>query len=126
MIKLCKMKLQTIILPLTFVVLVSLIACTNHKQETILANTTPCDTNSSKYAAIIAPIINNNCSSANGCHGGTNKGSFAIETYQDVKDNLSSIISDVKTGRMPKNAPKLDDCKITKLEMWIANGAQNN
>lgn len=90
-----------------------------------MANSLPCDTVNTKYASVIAPILQTNCNT-NGCHGGSSASSILLENYQQVKDNYANILTRINSGNMPKNNPKLDDCKINKIQTWVNKGAQNN
>lgn len=99
--------------------------CTNHNKQTILGNGF-CDTSNTKFAAVIQPIIQTHCNTQSGCHGGINYGSIPLESFQNIKDKYSDILSRIKSGNMPKGNPKLDDCTILKFETWVNKGAQNN
>ncbi len=89
-----------------------------------------CDTANVTYSATIAPIMSSNC---NGCHGGSApQGNVITDTYEGLK-----IIAD--DGRlwgavnhkpgylpMPNDRPKLNDCDLTKIGIWLDNGALND
>ncbi len=57
---------------------------------------------------------------------------LVLEDYNsiaDVANNglLSGVVThDVNYSHMPKNGDKLDDCKISKIKIWIENGTPDN
>jgi hypothetical protein len=90
-----------------------------------------CSCNATKftYAAIIQPIILNNCV---GCHkAGALSGNIDLSTYATVKTQASngklvgSITHSAGFVAMPIGA-KLSDCQIGQIKNWIADGALNN
>lgn len=88
-----------------------------------------CDSSSFTFAAVISPIIENNC---RGCHSGSNpqKG-ISLETYSDIKTIADNgLLSDAINGlngkpQMPPSSP-LSSCEIAQIENWIADGSKNN
>jgi hypothetical protein len=91
-----------------------------------------CDPTSVSFAGDIVPIISGSCSSlAASCHGpGSSK---PLDTYAGVKLQvdegklLSSVTWDGNARQMPEGkSSKIDDCSISKITQWIADGAQNN
>lgn len=97
--------------------------CVNKNKQDILGS---CDTSDTKFSTVVKPIIDMHCNSASGCHGSISQGAILLEGYQNVKDNYANILVRVKSGDMPKNNPKLDNCTIFKIESWINKGAINN
>ncbi len=88
-----------------------------------------CDPAKFTYAAIIQPIITNQCV---GCHTpGSLGGNIDLSTYSLVKiqvDNgklLGSVTQSVGFSAMPKGS-KLSDCQIIQIKNWISAGASNN
>ena len=88
------------------------------------------DTVNVTYTLKIIPILNSYC---NTCHSGSNpEGNIKLDAYPNVKtlvDNgklLNSITHTGTASPMPKNAGKLDDCKISAFSKWINEGALNN
>lgn len=91
-----------------------------------------CDPTSVSFASDIVPIISGSCNSlAASCHGpGATK---PLDTYAGVKVQvdegkmLSSVTWDGNARQMPDgSSSKIDDCSISKLAQWIADGALNN
>jgi hypothetical protein len=88
-----------------------------------------CDPTKFTYAAIVQPIINNQCV---GCHKpGSMSGNIDLSTYSLVKVQvnngklLGSISHSVGYSPMPQGN-KLSDCQITQIKSWIDAGALNN
>jgi len=88
-----------------------------------------CDTLNYKFAADIWPILSTNCS---GCHNNSNPGgNIYIRNYADVQamvndgSLMGSLLGD-GYQIMPKNTNGLQSCKITQIQKWINDGAQNN
>ncbi len=89
-----------------------------------------CDTTNVTFSGTIWPIIELNC---NGCHSGTEpSGGFELNDYTTVivqinDGKLFSAINHLPDFQpMPRNAPKLSDCKINQIKIWIENGTPNN
>jgi len=88
-----------------------------------------CDPTKFTYAAIIQPIITNQCV---GCHKpGSLGGNIDLSTYSQVMVQvnngklLGSITHAIGFAAMPKGS-KLSDCQITQIKDWISAGALNN
>lgn len=88
-----------------------------------------CETTQFTYAAIIQPIIVNQCV---GCHKpGSLGGNIDLSTHALVKAQVTngkligSITHAVGYSAMPKGT-KLSDCQITQIKNWIDAGATNN
>jgi mono/diheme cytochrome c family protein len=89
-----------------------------------------CDTTVVTYSQSIVPIMTSSCIS---CHSGTSAASgIRLETYTGVKAMASNgMLVKVVThapgvSPMPKNAAKLNDCNIKKIQKWVAAGAPQN
>lgn len=88
-----------------------------------------CDTSAVSYAIDIEPWVNNTCVT---CHNA----SIAVpvmdlSTYEGVKANAAKMLDRVSQPEgsallMPQGGPKLDQCKIDKLSVWIQMGSPNN
>lgn len=120
------MKFQLVSLLLLLVVIIN--SCYYDKEE-LLYGANRCDTSAVKYSVQITSIINSSCIS---CHGGTaaNGGGIRLGTYAEIKafaDNGSLLNAVTRTSNpMPKGGPRLTDCRIAELRIWIQNGAPNN
>lgn len=98
--------------------------------EEELYPTIECSTENLSFQEHILPIINNNCYS---CHDAANNfGGITLEGYDQLKIyvNNNQLLGVIKHesgfSPMPKNASKLLDCEVEKIETWITNGALNN
>lgn len=89
-----------------------------------------CDTSDVTYAGYIRPYLDIHCT---GCHTGVNAGGGVFlsgySTVQEIALDgrfLGSIQHDSGFSPMPKGEDKLADCDITKIRLWIEDGAPNN
>ncbi len=89
-----------------------------------------CDTTNVKYSTTVAPILASNC---RGCHSGAGaSGGVSYADYNTTKVTvlnnklLGSITHNLGFSPMPKNLPKLNQCDIDKVKIWIRLGALNN
>jgi hypothetical protein len=105
-------------------------ACYFDKEELLYPSGNECDTTNITYSGTVAPIIENNC---NTCHSGIDP--FAgiwTDNYDDLKtivDNgrfWGAISHDPNYSPMPKDRPKLSDCSLLQIDIWIENGALND
>lgn len=87
-----------------------------------------CDTIDITYSETIYPILERNCL---GCHYRGNSTGLELETYEDILEKvvdgrlLGSIRHEDGYSAMPQGG-KLDDCTISKIEIWIEEGAKEN
>ncbi|MGC1242181.1 MAG: c-type cytochrome [Chryseosolibacter sp.] len=88
-----------------------------------------CDTTQYTYAAIIQPVLSNNCA---GCHkapapgGGIDLSTFALVKAQVDNGTLVGSITHA-SGFIPMpQGGKLSDCEITQIRRWVDGGAPNN
>lgn len=113
---------------LTFLTIALLISsCSNDNQEEFY-DAAECDTSNVTFSATIDPIISRNCKS---CHGVGNGTGITLVSYSDIKKHVDNgkLMGSIK--HLPSYSPmpqggKLDDCTISKLDAWIANGALDN
>ena len=95
----------------------------------------PCDTTNVTYSNTIAPIISSNCYA---CHSNstsaTSGSGISWEGYANL-DGYLDLFSGTLLGAirhengflpMPKDQPKLSDCDIRKIEIWISQGHPDN
>jgi hypothetical protein len=91
-----------------------------------------CDTTNITFTYSVQPILENHCY---GCHSNktyTSGSSIKLEDYNDVKimvDNgylLGAITHSKGYFPMPKSSPKIEDCKINVIRMWIEAGSPDN
>jgi hypothetical protein len=117
---------------LLFVLLAGLIqGCYYDKKETLyppMGMGIACDTTAITFSGKIQPVLNAACI---GCHNANNaSGGHNLSTHAGVLASGSRLLGSVKHSSgysaMPKNAPKLNDCQILIIEMWLQNGSLNN
>lgn len=89
-----------------------------------------CDTTNVTYSGTIWPIIELSCF---GCHSGPEpSGGIALTSYASITQvaNNGKLFGAINHengfSAMPKNAPKLSDCKIDQVKIWIEDGTPNN
>lgn len=84
-----------------------------------------CNTIDSRFAAVVFPIIQNNCGAV-GCHNsGSINGPGALTNFDQIKAAAAQIRSSVEAGTMPKNA-SLTTAQKNAISCWVASGALNN
>lgn len=105
-------------------------ACYYDNEEELYPQAIECDTVNVTYNSTVAPIMSNSC---DGCHGGAAPAAGVVtDTYDGLKeiaDNGSlwgSVNHDQDFSPMPKDLPKLNDCDLTKIGIWLDNGAFND
>ena len=110
-------------------VLVFPTSCVSNNEEELYPDET-CDTLNITYSGTIAPIISQNCER---CHSAVAPSSgIPLEGYDNLKasvDNemlLGSIRHDDGFVPMPEDGPKLPDCDIRQIEIWVEDGAPDN
>ena len=83
-----------------------------------------CDTTDTKFSTFVNPVITSKCVS---CHNSvTPSGGYDLDGYDKVKANYPAILSSVNSGSMPKGSAPLDACTVTKIQVWVNRGANNN
>lgn len=108
--------------------------CTFENEEEYYADL-QCDTATVTYSASVRPILQNACyachasGTANTAGAGINlEGYPALKAF--VVDNTGLLVGSIRHlvgfSPMPKSAPKLSECDIRKIELWIIQGAQDN
>lgn len=90
-----------------------------------------CDTSNVTYSNTIRPILENNCYT---CHNAEDAssigGNIVLDNYQAVEEKATRMLRAVQHAEgytnMPKGQPKLDECTIAKIRIWVEEGALNN
>lgn len=108
----------------------SLNSCYYDNEEELYPNPVECDTTNISYSGTVVPILENNCYS---CHNTVNQqGGIVVDNYDDLRvviDNgrfRGSINHLDGYSPMPQGGEKLNECNLTKINMWLDNGAPNN
>ena len=105
-----------------------------YDNEQTLYPSNGCDTANVKYSNQVTYIVSNKCYS---CHSNATAplsgNGVSFEGYANISAYLAisgAFLPDIKqtvgSDPMPKNQPKLSDCEIRTIEIWIQNGYPNN
>ena len=86
------------------------------------------------YSQYIAPLFVSSCGASNmSCHvsGSSGGSTVVLDSYLSVTSTdttllLASIHHRPGAKPMPRNAGKLNDCNIGKIEQWLRSGSPNN
>lgn len=110
-----------------------LTACAYDNNEDLLGNTPPaptCDPTATTYAATVAPLLQQRCSS---CHNdGFRSGNISLQNHAQAQavalsGRLVGAVSHAAGYQpMPQGEPKLSDCEIDHIRRWVDAGALNN
>lgn len=105
-------------------------SCYYDNEEELYPGTGECDTLNVTYSGSVAPIMALSC---NGCHSGSNP---PAGVHTDSRQGLMDAVNSARlwgalnhqTGfsPMPKDAPKLSDCDLSKIRIWIDDGTPDN
>ena len=123
------MKLK--ILSVQFLLCIIFISCRSKTDES--------NTPQISYSEDINPIITGNCSQP-GCHGTLNPGTFLLTGYDNLISNgkikpgkpqsseIYEAITSIEEEQIMPRAPyqRLNNNQITKIYLWILQGAKNN
>lgn len=108
-------------------------SCVYHNEEDDYPQPGSCDTVNVTFSSSVQPVLQQNCLS---CHSNNTAsslgGNIKLEDYQDVKlraddgSLLGTISHESGYSSMPRGAPKLDDCTISIIEIWINSNSPDN
>lgn len=105
-------------------------SCYYDNEEDLYPDAPVCDTLDVRYSADVAIIMQNNC---NACHGsGFPQAGIITDNYDDLKviaENgklWGAVNHEDGYSPMPQDRPKLNDCDLSKIRIWINNGALND
>jgi len=112
-------------------------SCYNDKANQLYVTpVTTCDTSSITFSGKVDSIINTSCAINSSCHGQNAAIGIDFSTYTGVYNQAitvgdlmnaiqhSSSLSPIQW--MPQNAPKLSECEIQQIGVWVNHGALNN
>ena len=90
----------------------------------------PCDPTQTSFVANILPLIQDYCI---GCHSSSRTdGGVNLEDYNHILPYvldgqlMGTIRHDALFAVMPPSGSKISECRITQIQSWIDEGAQNN
>jgi len=120
-----------ILLPITIFFATLFNSCYWDKEEILYPQLPqPCDTTSVTYSKEISGVLSSYCLS---CHGPTymkTGNNVRLDSYENVKKNLTDIIGcithDPMNDPMPKGTIKLSDCTANLFIIWQRKGAPHN
>jgi hypothetical protein len=122
--------LKSLLIAAMLTALLGINGCYYDDEENLYPQIGGCETTNITYSGTISQIMSGNC---NSCHSGSApEGNVKTDNYTDLKtiaDNgkLWGVVNH-ETGfsQMPKDRPKLSDCDLSKIRIWIDGGALNN
>ncbi len=133
--KICRMKINCVLILLVPVVMVITNACTYDKVDEAYPIVT-CDSVDVRYSVEIKSILDQYCQP---CHGGTADAGAGIQLYDysvistfaldgqfTYGTLLSSVLWEGGASKMPQGNPQIDDCSISQIRAWVDAGAPNN
>lgn len=119
---------------LTAIILSLSNGCYYDKADKLYPNVT-CDTTEVLFSRDILPILKVNCTDL-ACHtSGNPNGSITLQDYSGVQNSLTNnklmnalnqIYAPGSSKNMPPSAPKINDCDLSKIQVWINRGAKDN
>lgn len=105
-------------------------SCYYDNAEDLYPQPIECDTLNVTYSESIAPIMSISCDA---CHGDISpNANVKTNNYNDLKviaddGRLWGVVNhEPGYSPMPKDRPKLNDCDLKKIRVWIDNGALND
>lgn len=121
------------LIPVLSVALIGFASCYKDNAEDMYPSggTGACDTTNITFSGVVKPIIDAKCATA-GCHFDASVNGIDLFHYSGVAavaNNgklMSAITHNGQASFMPKGMPKLDDCTIAKIRVWVNAGAPNN
>lgn len=104
-------------------------SCYYDKEETLYPNSstnTSCDTSLAKYSKDVSVIINSKCA-VSGCHvAGSQTPDLSSYAALTSSNNITRVQERAINSKTMPAAGPLSACEITKLQLWINNGAKND
>jgi cytochrome c5 len=126
--KVLKGRISILVLPIALSLWLA--SCTYENELELYPEIAGCDTANVTYSGDISQIVSANC---NVCHSGSAPPSnVRTDNYEDLKivaeNGLLLNVVNHAAGfpAMPKDKPKLSDCDILKITIWVQDGALNN
>lgn len=125
-----KMKHRKLIWILPGLVLMTLLGGCYYDVEEELYGLLPCDTSNVTYSGTIAPMMASQCL---GCHAGANaSANINLDGHANMliyvnNGSLSGVVNhQAGFSPMPKNTPKMSQCDLDKIRIWIDAGSPDN
>ncbi|PKP50629.1 MAG: hypothetical protein CVT92_14260 [Bacteroidetes bacterium HGW-Bacteroidetes-1] len=118
------------ILSILVILSFTLSSCFKDNEEDLYPDGGTCNTENVSFSQTIWPVINNNCVSCHsgaGANAGIRLGSYSefVEAI-DGGRLLGAIKHESGFSAMPQGGAQLNNCSISQIEAWIAQGKLNN
>lgn len=111
-------------------IVTGLSGCYYDNEEELYPQPIECDTINVTYSQTIAPIMSSSCDF---CHASSApSGNVITDNYDDLKTIADdgrlwgSVNHESGYSPMPKDRPKLNDCDLKKIKVWLDNGSLND
>jgi len=108
----------------------ALSGCYYDVEEELYPDQPLCDNTAVTFSGTIQPLITSKCLS---CHNNAlMNGNISLEGYDNIQQqaengNLFGVVNhDTGFSPMPQGEPKLPDCQIEAIQIWIDNGTPND
>ena len=111
--------------------LVILSSCYYDNEEELYPPVT-CDTVDMSLQTDVEPILDRNCYRCHSVANGPLNGGIILEGHSELIKYVNSgqLLGAIKResgfSPMPKDASKLNNCDIAKIESWVLDGAPDN
>ncbi len=122
--------LKTSLIALSILGLIAFQGCYYDDEANLYPQIGGCDNSNVTYTGTISVIMNDNC---NACHSGPDyQGNVKTDSFTNLKvivDNgklWGCVNHDSGFLPMPKDRPKLSNCDLSKIRIWLDGGALNN
>jgi len=122
--------LKSSVIAATIIGLLGFSGCYYDDEANLYPEIGGCDISNVTYSGTIAQIMSDNC---NQCHDGSNANTTVrTDNYPNLKATYDSgrlwgsVNHDSGFSFMPKDRPKLSDCDLSKIWIWIDGGALDN
>jgi hypothetical protein len=107
-------------------------SCYYDSVEYLFPNVTACDTTNVTFSGSVQPILQDHCY---GCHSNTTasgSATFALEDIGDVVAHVDRLVGAISHQSgfspipSPLGTPKIDDCSIRVIGIWVTAGTPDN
>ncbi len=125
------------LIPILSLILIGFASCYKDNAEDMYPGSSTggtggtCDTTNVTYSGVLKPIFDAKCATA-GCHINATVTGISLADYHGVAavansgKLMAAITHNGQASFMPKGLPKLDDCTIAKIRVWVNAGAPDN
>lgn len=114
----------------TFLIAALMTSCYYDVEEELYPDQPLCDNANVTFSGTIEPLIISKCQS---CHNNAlMNGNISLEGFDNIKQqaengNIMGVVNhEPGFSPMPQGEPKLPDCQIEAIQIWIDNGTPND